>query len=49
MLGMCEDKRARGGDGSAKAARFGVGEKGIGGLCQFFSVGGQWMIRWGRR
>ena len=30
---MCEDGGTRGRDGTAEAARFGVGGKGIGGLC----------------
>ena len=36
---MCEDERARDGDGTAEAARCGIGGKGRGGLCQWFRWG----------
>ena len=36
----CEDEGTRCADGSAEAARFGVGGKGTGGLCQWFNWGG---------
>ena len=45
---MCEDDWTRGGNGTAEVARFGIGGKGRGGLCQRFRWGeGQWMIKWG--
>ena len=37
---MCEDEGTRGGDGTAEAARCGIGGKGRGGLCQWFRWGG---------
>ena len=37
---MCEDERTRGVDGLAEAARFSIGGRGRGGLCQWFWLGG---------
>ena len=46
---MCEDEGNRGGDGTAEAARCGIGGKGTGGLCQWSKWGGgQWMVKWGK-